>query len=88
MIRVLCLLAFVFANFQPVYANGNHDHGHKKGHGADPTPTEQPSGGDKKNRTLEKLIIIGGVAYIGYSWGSAGSSGRGATIGVKVKEAQ
>ncbi len=86
MIRILCLLAFVFANFPPVYANGNHDHGEKKGH---KTPTSMPaapadSGGS--NHRLRNALLAAGIVYISYSWGGKKSDG-GVKFGVQVKEA-
>ena len=88
MIRVLCLLAFVLANFPPVYANGNHDHGEKKGHKT-PPPSTSPAptdGGSNSNHRLRNVLLAAGVVYISYSWGGK-KSGSGVKFGVQVKEA-
>ncbi len=86
MIRILCLLAFVLANFPPVYANGNHDHGEKKGHKT-PTSTPAPtdSGGSNHNHRLRNVLLAAGIVYISYSWGGKKSDG-GVKFGVQVKE--
>ena len=85
MIRILCLLAFVFANFPPVYANGNHDHGEKNGHKT-PTSTPAPTDSGGGNHRLRNVLLAAGIVYISYSWGGKKSDG-GVKFGVQVKEA-
>ena len=89
MIRVLCLLAFVLANFPPVYANGNHDHGEKKGHKTPPpstNPAPTDSGSSGHNHRLRNVLLAAGIVYISYSWGGKKSDG-GVKFGVRVQEA-
>ena len=86
MIRILCLLAFVLANFPPVYANGNHDRGEKNGHKTSPVPAPTDSGGGSSNHRLRNVLLAAGVVYLSYSWGSK-KSDSGVKFGVQVKEA-
>ena len=93
MIRVLCLLAFVFASFPSAYANGNHDHGEKKGHTTPPPASPPPTtaapaegGGSNSNHRLRNILLAAGIVYISYSWGGK-KSDSGVKFGVQVKEA-
>ncbi len=87
MIRILCLLAFVFANFPPVHANGNHDHSEKKGHStpSPPTATVSTDSGGSNHRLRNVLLAVGAI-YISYSWGGKKPDNK-IKFGVQVKEA-
>mgnify|MGYP001606772980 CR=1 FL=1 len=89
MIRILCLLAFVFANFPPAYANGSHEHGEKNGHKTPPpttAPTDNGGIGNSRDHRLRNALLAAGLVYVAYSWGGK-KSDNGVKFGVRVQEA-
>ncbi len=81
--RLLVLIAFLFACF-PIYANGNHE---KNSHKT-PAPVSPPAtdSGGHKHRTA--YLILGAVGvYAVWTWGKKNNN-EGVKIGVKVKEAE